>query len=386
MKSFLLAIVLLNIFVALPVFANKVTHSSAENSVSFGAFTNQYDYYLDALHYSDYENRTVQSFFGFDKNYLNIGGSLSLSNLYLALDYDQQISNYRAWPSNMTDEEIAFIFGLPHSWGIAGHYYDFCYTDGKGIIEAGAEVGKKIEVDAKNNLWISFAGNYLMNFSSSLVIAHYQPNGELRAEWGRDADNCIGAKYMMMATFDNSYKKESPYMHKISLWYAMTHDFDEFVFGFKPQFYCTFNAFYPAYKNYGVNGEQYVDCLTHQDDFEAEIMLPFAFKYALGDFDRVHFITTVMIGAFYANFDHLEPIVKSDCIGLTSYNEAGCVPYAALALGAEIVVNEHLELSIGSRFVRFPEKDDADEGRYKARNMSFSALASEPLSISIIFR
>ena len=385
MKKILIALNAL-IF-SLPLFANKVSHSSAENSISFSAFTNQYDYYLDALHYNDYENSVVQGFFGYDKNFLNIGGTATLFGVYLGVDYDQQISNYRDWPANMTDEEIAFIFGFPHDFAVAGHYYDFCYTDGKGIIEAGLEAGKCFELPSDKKLRVSFAGNYLMNFRASLDIAYYQPNGELRFEYGRDADNGIGVKYMLMGTFDDAYKKACLWYHKITLYYGLTHDFSSnFTFGFKPQFYAAVNSFYPAYKNYGVNGEQYVDCQTHSGDIEAEIIVPFAFRYALDSFEQVHFLTTVMVGAFYSTFDHTEHIVHSDSIGLNSFNDAGCVPYAGLGLGVEIALNKHFNMALGSRFVRVPEKDNEDEGRYNAKNMSFSSIASEPLSISIIFK
>ena len=362
----------------------QVPHASAENYASFGAFSTQYDHYLDVRYWSDEENSKYQGFFGFERNFLNIGASAELFGVYWAVDYDQQISNYRDWPENMTDEEIGFLIGLPSGWGIGGHYYDFCYTGGKGIIESGLEIGNAFGSGEKK-LRVSLAGNYQLIFRGSLDIAYYQPNGELSVDWSKNESSGFGAKYKLMGTFDNGYEKAAPWYHRVSLWLGLQHFFqDNLEFVFRPELYGAFNSFYPGYD---ADAQKYAAC-PEWGNLEAQIIVPFSFKYHLGKFEQVKLITTVMIGAFYANFDHVYSTygIHFGAMGMATNNDAGCVPYAGLGLGAEINVNKNMSVALSSRFVRLPEKNEEDSGRYSAENMSFSSISSEPLSLSIIFK
>ena len=59
---------------------------------------------------------------------------------------------------------------------------------------------------------------------------------------------------------------------------------------------------------------------------------------------------------------------------------------AGVGFGAEIAVNKNLNIALSSRFVRLPEKNEEDSGRYYAKNMSLASVSSEPLSLSIIFK
>lgn len=362
----------------------QVPHSSAQNYASFGAFSSQYDQYLDARYWSDAENAKYQGFFGFDRNFLNIGATATLACVYLGVDYDQQISDYRDWPENMTDEEIGFLIGLPSGWGIGGHYYDFCYTGGKGIIESGLEIGNAFGAGEKK-LRVLLAGNYQFIFRGSLDIAYYQPNGELAIDYSKNADSGFGVKYKLMGTFDNSYDRAAPWYHKATFWLGLTHDFsDNLVFAFHPELYGVYNSFYPGYD---AEEQKYAAC-PEWGNIEAELIVPFSFKYHLGTLEQVKLITTVMIGAFYSNFDHVYDTygIHLGAMGMATNNDAGCVPYAGVGLGAEIAVNRDLSVALSSRFVRMPEKNTEDSGRYYAKNMSFSSISSEPLSISIVFK
>lgn len=385
MKNFLLKSAVL-LFANISVFAAsfQVPHSSAQNYASFGAFCSQYDHYLDPLYWQEAENSDYQGFFGFDRNFLDIGGTVNLWGIYWALNYNQQISNYRDWPENMTDEEIGFMVGLPCGWGFSAHYYDFCYTGGKGIIESGLEIGNAFG-EGERKLRVSLSGDYQLIFRGSLDIAYYQPKGELSVDYSKSADSGFGVKYRMMGTFDNGYERAAPYNHRVSLWLGLTHDFaDNLTFAFHPSLCGTFNSFYPGYDAVA----QKYEARPEWGNLDAEIIVPFSFKYHLGSLEQVKLITTVMIGAFYSNFDHTyaEYGIHLGSMGMASNNDAGCVPYAGVGLGAEIAVNKNLNIALSSRFVRLPEKNEADSGRYYAKNMSFASISSEPLSISIIFK
>ena len=111
------------------------------------------------------------------------------------------------------------------------------------------------------------------------------------------------------------------------------------------------------------------------NEYEILLRLPFAIKYTTFE-GRLDFIASLLLGFYYASFDHE--------YGIGGNNSYGWVPQIGMGLAMDFRFNSHASLQLGTTFIRIPELNSTqDQYTYSAQNISFASLFSEPLSISI---
>jgi hypothetical protein len=347
---------------------------SAVRNASFGVFSVPYDYYADILHWNDIPVQALSLYTGIDNNYLNVGVSGTYSGIYGTFSYTEKITNYKAWPQNMTDETASVMFGFPGNWAGKFVYYDYCYSGGKGTAMPGIAAGKTWNLSAGRILRTSGEINLQYRYSSSNNIDVIQPLFSVKTEYGTDADNGTGFSCSIMPTLAGAANttdvSSTPVLYSAGSWFGITCNFDNNLkVGFRPNVSLTLNAVNDTKSLHNV--------IPEYGNREFLGRLPLSFMYTQDD-GKIEYILSVMMGFYYANYDH------PGSTGPGGNNKAGWVPETGIGLGININVNKNCRIQAGTHFIRIPElTTDDDQYSYDAENISVSNIFDEPLSLSI---
>ena len=373
---------------------------SALSTASFGTFTDSYDHTTDGLHWLDYNRLAAAAYTGIQNNYLNMNGTVMLSDIYLAARFYQRIANYQDWPENMTDLYVDVFAGFNNGLSVKASYYDFCFsakddgtkvTVGKGKIKPGLELAYVFgESESGSRLRVSARADYQQLYWKSNLVDLRQASGSFRAAYGKDADNSTGAAYTFIKTFNGTNNCTDtdgiPVYHKFELYMGRTWQLNDTLrTGIRPNVFVVRNAIKPTGGpvilnplKTGSTSEQTTYNEVPDNDTEASLRLPLSVEFCPLN-DKIEFTATIMFGLYYATFDHLD----STCMG--GCNKAGWVPEPGIGFGLNFTVTPKCTVQAGIQYVRVPEYDGSSYG-YKesgSGGITAASLGSAPLSLSV---
>lgn len=366
-----------------------VNESGVYNS-SMSVFSTDYDIYMDPLYWCDIEQSVFMLQAGLQNDYLSVGAATNYFGFYAALDANQRITDYKYWPDNQTDEEYSLLLGFNNNLAAKIHYFDFCYSEGRGIIQPGITFSKKFDLGNERAIRAMIDASWKQIYYESMTIEYSQPNFTVQVDYGRNRDNGVGLSYYVMPSAHKNDWDESPAYHKIGFWVGKTFDFeDNFSLGIRPQGYFAVHEWYRAF-NKTTNHYEYA---PEDKTMAAYMIVPLSFKYTILD-GKVDLFASLLIGFYYANFkhignDHSEYI--DGTYGPGGRNLNGCIPLTGYGLGASINISKRANLTLGSKIIRVPEarineNGDVDTYRYDAKSLSLAECAKSPLYISLSFK
>lgn len=362
-----------------------VNESGVYNS-SFSVFSTEYDIYMDSLYWNDVEQSKLMLQAGLQNDYLSVGVATNYFGFYAALNANERITDYKYWPDNQTDEEYSLILGFNNNFAIKAHYFDFCWSEGRGIIQPGGTISKKWDLENGKSIRAMFDGGWKAVYFKSKTVEYNQPNFSAQIDYGENRDNGFGLGYYIMLSGHKGDWNESPAFHKINFWFGKTVDFeDNLSVGIRPQGFFAVNEWYRAFDK-TTNHYQYAPV---SGNIAGYAILPLSFKYSVFE-GKVDLYASLMIGFYYANFRHVGNNYSEyidGTYGLGGRNLSGCIPLSGYGLGASFNISQRAKLSLGSKIVRIPEarldeNDRVDTYRYDAKSLSLAECLKSPLYLT----
>ena len=323
---------------------------------------------MDILYWTEISQIPRALYTGINDNQLNVDVAGFLDSVYSSFSYAEKISNYKAWPDNMTDETVSLLLGFPGGLGILASYYDFCCSEGIGTAMPSLAISKAFNL-GPSVLRTSAGVNMAFRYPSANIMDLFQPKLTLVVNYGKNADNGFGTEYEFMPTCEGTHNytdvSSIPAYQKISCWYGKVWNIGgNLNVGIRPNMFITYNAIDPSERLYNV--------VSDSGNMEFLARIPLSFQITQGN--SVEYVISLLVGLYYASFDH-----EGSSNWLGGNNAHG--------LGGCLNVNEYCSIQIASNFIRIPELTaDDDEHQYVAKDISVSNIQDIPLSVSVILR
>ncbi|MCI1208467.1 MAG: hypothetical protein LKF96_03355 [Treponema sp.] len=355
------------------LFAQAQFHTPVESAVrtaSFGVFSVPYDYGLNLLYWTEVTGVAGALHTGINDNQLNACVSGIFGPLYGAFRYSEKITNYKAWPDNMTDEEVALLLGFRSGLGFRIKYYDFCYSDGKGTAMPSLAVSKIFPAEQGKRLRSSFEVDMGFRYCIANIMDLFQPRMTFHVDYGTNAGDGCGIIYQVMPTLKGTHNRTDvssiPVYQKLENWYGKTWFLGSNLrVGIRPDVFVDYNAVNPSVRLYNV--------IPDKGNMEFHARLPFSFLVNPGE--KVEYAVSFLVGLYYANFDHQGTGWPG------GNNNSGWVPELGAGAGFCMNVNKHCSIQMASNFIRIPELTGSNN-TYSSENISVANMVNAPLSLS----
>lgn len=381
-------LILLIFFTSFFRFYSSAQTESAIKTASFGVFSSTYDFAMNEM-YSDFLQKPQYEFFsGITDDNLNIDGALMLGPLYASLRYFQKITVYKGWPQNMTDETVELYASLPNNWNFRARYYDFCYSQGKGVVKPGFFLGHVSDSsdETGKKLRVSFGSDLALYYPSANDIDIIQLFTTVKVDYSVDAIDGAGFSYTIAPSWAGpqniTSEDDIPTTVSFTLWTGKSWELEgNSTVGARPNIYMSVNGVNPtANTNLNVEGCSY-NTLPEFGNFEMLAQIPLSICIRPLKSEKISLLTSLMIGFYYASFNHLDENTTG------GYNAKGWVPQTGIGFGGMIQVNRKCSIQAGIQFIRMPQQtQDSNINKYDAEKISASNIAQEPISISIHLR